>query len=97
MGSMHGASRPVALTGSDQVVLATSGAFGGYTLRNTTGGALRAQIYDNASAASGTLIASVGLVANASIDVSYANPVWCANGIFVHPSGAGIEGSVRVQ
>jgi hypothetical protein len=51
MGSMHGASRPVALTGSDQVVLATSGAFGGYTLRNTT----------------------------------------------VHPSGAGIEGSVRVQ
>jgi hypothetical protein len=87
---MRSALRPVALTGADQATLATSGMFGGYNIRNSHAtNASTIQIYDNASAASGTLIASLGLAAGVSFDVVYAIPIWCVNGIFVHVTGTG--------
>lgn len=93
---MHAASRSVALTGSDQAVLATAGIYRGYTVVETGGNAATVRIYDNASAASGTLIGAVNLAANGAADLS-VDPVWCVNGIYVDLGGTGtVAGSVRI-
>lgn len=87
----------VALTGADQAVKATAAMYGGYTVQETAGSAATVRIYDNASAASGTLIGAVNLAANGSADVSLVYPTWCVNGIYVDVGGAGtVAGSVRI-
>lgn len=94
---MGTASRPVALTGSDQAVRATAGIYRGYTVVETGGSSTATvRIYDNASAASGTLIGACNLAAGGSADID-VDPVWCVNGIYVDVGGSGtVAGSVRV-
>lgn len=94
---MGAASRPVALTGSDQAVLETAGIYRGYSVVETGGSdAATVRIYDNASAASGTLIGAVNLAAGGAADIS-VDPVWVVNGIYVDVGGDGtVDGSVRV-
>lgn len=88
----------VALTGSDQAVRATPGSFGGYTVVETGGSnAATVRIYDNASAASGTLIGAVNLDAGGSEDICLTHPTACLNGVYVDVGGTGtVAGSVRI-
>lgn len=89
---------PVALTGSDQAVCAKgSGRYMGVALRETAGAAAVVRIYDNASAASGTLLDAIDLAANASADPWYGpGGIWFANGVYVKIVSGAVEGSVRV-
>jgi hypothetical protein len=88
----------VALTGSDQAVMTTAAAFRGYTVIETGGSSTATvRIYDNASAASGTLIGAVNLAAGGSADLSIFGGQWCKNGIYVDVGGSGtVAGSVRI-
>jgi hypothetical protein len=93
---MGGVARAVALTGSDQIVRATATIYRGITVRETGGAAAVVVLYDNASAASGTIIEEVSLGADES--VSYMHPVglYTDNGIFLDVVSGDVEGSVRV-
>jgi hypothetical protein len=86
----------VALTGSDQVVRASHTTYGGYTIRETAGAVATVRIYDNASAASGTLLGTIALLANESRDVQYPAGVRAANGVFVDVVAGTVEGSVWI-
>lgn len=93
---MGGLVRAVALTGSDQVVLAAPGAYRGLTVRETAGSTAAVRVYDHASAGSGTLLETVSLAANASVQLLYPAAVWAVNGIYVDIVSGTVEGSVRV-
>ncbi len=90
-------TRSVALTGSDQAVRATAGWYRGFVVVETGAAATATvRIYDNASAASGTLIGAANLAISGAADV-HCDPVWCENGIFVDLGGSGtVAGSVRI-
>lgn len=95
---MAGYTRAVALTGSDQAVAATPAIYKGFTVVESGGSSTATvRIYDNASAASGTLIGAVNLAAGGSADLSLCSGQWCQNGIFVDVGGSGtVAGSVRI-
>lgn len=90
-------ARAVALTGANQAVFAAPALFRGYSLRETGGSAAATvRFYDNASAASGTLLATVTIPTGGSADVLY-DGVWAALGIYAQVSGTGVvEGSARL-
>jgi hypothetical protein len=94
---MRGVSRSTALTGSDQAVRATACWYRGFVAVETGAAATATvRVYDNASAASGTLIGAANLAISGSVDV-HCDPVWCENGIYVDVGGSGtVAGSVRV-
>ncbi len=94
---MSGYARSVALTGADQAALAGAGVYRGFVAVETSGtDAATIRLYDNASAASGTLIGAANLAAGASADV-HCDPVWVENGIYVDVGGTGtVDGSVRI-
>jgi hypothetical protein len=91
-------ARTVALTGSDQAVRAAASIYRGYTVVETGGSSTATvRIYDNASAASGTLIGAVNLAAGGSADLYLLGGVWCDNGVYVDVGGSGtVAGSVRI-
>lgn len=95
---MGAAARTLALSGSDEALRTTQTIFRGYTVIETGGSdAATVRFYDNASAASGTLIGAVNLAAGGSADVSIHGGLWCTNGIFVDVGGDGtVAGSVRI-
>lgn len=75
--------------------LSAAGAlFAGYTVRETAGAAATVRIYDNASAGSGTLVATIALAANGSDNRPGFN-VYAANGLFAVITGT-VEGSLFV-
>lgn len=88
-------ARSVALTGSDQAVLATAGVYRGVCLRETAGSTAAVRVYDNASAASGTVIGAFTLAANGSVDVVH-DGIYVTGGIYVDVISGAVEGSVRV-
>lgn len=68
----------------------------GASIRDTSGATNTIRLYDNASAASGTILLTVQLAANASIPpLSIPNGIRAVNGIYLSASGA-VEGSVWV-
>jgi hypothetical protein len=92
-----GPTLPVALTGSDQAVRASSAYYRGFTIRETTGGATAVvRIYDNASAASGTILDEISLVAGESAREFYPGGIWATNGVYVDVVSGTVTGSVRV-
>lgn len=90
-----GFCQAVALTGSDQVVSATPSHLMGVTVRETAGSTAAVRVYDNASAASGTILAVVALTANASQTIDFAVPVRAIAGLYVDIVSGTVEGSVR--
>lgn len=88
--------RSVALTGSDQTVLAAAGVYRGLTVRETAGAAAALRVYDHASVASGTLLETVSLAANGSVQLLYSAGIWAVNGIYVDIVSGAVEGSIRV-
>lgn len=86
----------VALTGADQVVRDSHATYGGYTIRETAGAVATVRIYDNASAASGTLLATISLAANESRDVQHPVGIRADRGVYVDVVAGAVEGSVRI-
>lgn len=90
-----GLARPVALTGSDQAVRAASSVYRGITVRETTGAAgAVVRVYDNASAASGTLLQTVALGNGGSFSVLHPAGVWAADGVYVDVVSGSVEGAI---
>lgn len=75
-------------------LLPNFGIYGGYSLRETAGAAATVRLWDNASAASGTIVATIALVANASRDFIAPQGVRFANGLFAEVVTGTVEGSV---
>lgn len=76
-------------------VIATPCTYRGLSVRDTSGVANTVTVYDNASAAAGTVLGSFTLAANGSALDNIADGVRAANGIFLQSTGA-IVGSVRI-
>lgn len=89
--------RTVALTGSDQAVSVAAGIYAGFAIRETAGATATVRLYDNASAASGTLLDTIALAANESAREYYLpGGIWCVNGIYAKIVAGTVEGSVRI-
>lgn len=92
-------STPVPLViGATQIVATGPGVYCGLVVRETSGGAMVLRIWDNASAASGTLLDVVVLAANARTETfTSILPLRYTNGVFIERvSGTNYEGSVRL-
>lgn len=88
--------RAIALTGSDQVAYASRAIYCGFSLRETAGSTAAVRVYDNASAASGTLLDTISLAANESAREDYAAGLQAENGIYIDIVSGTVEGSVRL-
>lgn len=85
---------PLAAAGSGAVV-ANACTLRGFWL--VTSAAATITIYDNASAASGTVLAQWTTAgANADKEFDYSDGVQCKNGIYVNVSAGNVTGHVRV-
>lgn len=89
------AANALALTGANQAVLVAPGYYAGVTVRETAGAVAVVRIWDNASAASGTILATVSLAANGSFSEFVPGGIRAVNGIYVEKVSGTIEGSVR--
>ncbi|RSD26351.1 hypothetical protein [Amycolatopsis eburnea] len=69
--------------------------FRGLSLRDTSGSANVVTLFDNASAASGTVVATIALAANGSGHVNAPDGLRCAAGLYLQAAGA-LVGSVWV-
>ena len=88
----------VALTGSDQVISATSKHYRGFSIMETTGNAPAVvRIYDNSSAASGTVLEQISLLPGESAREWYDSGVLTGNGVYVDVVSGSVAGSVRVS
>lgn len=99
MGSMSPHSIPVALvSGATQVLKAGPTRYKGIVVRELSAGAMVLRLWDNASAASGTVIDVISVAANGVAQVYLPDDgVACANGLFLERvSGTNFEGSVRL-
>lgn len=86
------AATPFPVTG-DGVVFAGPCTYRGMRLRDTSGAANTITVYDNASAAAGTVVDVLQLGANAADGTE--GDVVCAKGVYVDTTGA-VVGSVRI-
>ncbi|MCT2276319.1 MULTISPECIES: hypothetical protein [Micromonospora] len=92
---MSVAATPVALTGADQSVSAGPATYRGYSLAATAAAVVK--VWDNPSAASGTLLDTITLGANASLQAWYGSGgLRAARGVFVQVVSGTVEGSVRI-
>lgn len=92
-----GPTHPVALTGSDQAVRAFQAYYRGFTIRETSGSATAlVRIFDNASAASGTVLDEIALNSGESAREWYESGVWATSGIYVDVVSGAVAGSIRV-
>lgn len=89
-------ARSIPLTGADQAVRATASVYRGFTIRETAGAAAVVRIFDNASAASGTVLEEISLAANESARECYGAGIWAENGIYVDVVSGAVAGSVRI-
>lgn len=93
---MAPAARTVAVTGSG-AARATAAIYRGFAFRNTSDVEdATVRIFDNASAASGTLLETIELGPEESTSDYYDSGIWAENGIFVSVVAGAIEGSVRI-
>lgn len=92
------AANPMALTGADQALTTNAGQYLGFSIRETTGTTSAAvRIYDNASAAAGTLLDTISLDPGESVADYYpGGGIRFVNGLFVKIVSGAIEGSVRI-
>lgn len=91
------AAASTALTGANQAVLAGPGTYRGVCVRETAAAPAVLRIYDNATAASGTLLDVVALAANGSASLFYpGGGLRASNGVYVQIVSGTVEGSVRI-
>jgi hypothetical protein len=92
----HEGANPLTLpTSSGPVVGSHSGAYLGFTVRETSGTtAAHITLYDNASAASGAILEEISLTGGGEQNANYPPPGrYVGNGIYAAITGA-VEGSV---
>lgn len=89
---MAGQATPVNVTATG-AVSANACTYRGLAVFSTAGATVT--LYDNASAASGTVLAKFVLAANGSKEIDVADGARCASGIYLQAS-ASIEGHIRV-
>lgn len=89
---MAAQATPVNVTATG-VVSAVACTYRGLAVFSTAGATVA--VYDDASAASGTVLAKFVLAANGSKEIDVTDGMRCANGIYLSASAA-IEGHVRV-
>lgn len=89
---MTSQARPVNITGTTQAISAAPCTYRGFSIGSTAGSTVT--LYDNASAASGTVLASFTLAAAGFLDVSIPDGARCENGIYLS-TGAACQGHVR--
>ncbi len=91
------ASRAVAITGADQVIVAGQAFYRGFALLEMTDAArARVMVYDHPSTASGTLLDVVELDAGQSVREWYgAAGILAEKGIYISVTGD-VDGSIRV-
>lgn len=77
------------------VVVTTPCTYRGLSIRDASGATNTITLYDNASAASGTVISSYQLAANASAAEDVSDGVRAVAGLYLTSTGA-VVGSVRV-
>lgn len=91
---MAGSAAP--FSGSDGAVVARRAVYLGFSLRETAGTTATLRVYDNASAASGTLLDTIQLSANESAREYYGpEGIGAVNGIYVDVVSGTVEGSLR--
>lgn len=96
---MSVSASPVPLTGANQAVMAGPAIYRGFTLREAAvvAAAATVRIWDNPSAASGTLLEVVELPADGSAQAFYSDGGIRAHlGVFVEVVAGTVEGSVRI-
>ena len=77
------------------VLVSHAGYYVGYSLRETAGAVATVRLWNNASAASGTLVATIALVASASRDFAVPDDgVWFDLGLFVEVVAGTVEGAI---
>jgi hypothetical protein len=86
----------VNLTGSNQVIVASAKDYRGFTIRETAGSTAVVVLFDNASAASGTILEEIGLTANESRSEFYAAGLDTSNGVYASIVSGAVAGSVRL-
>lgn len=92
------ASGAAPFSGSDGAVVARRAIYLGFSLRETAGSTATLRVYDNASAASGTIIDSIQLSANESAREWYGpDGILVTNGIYVDVVSGTVEGSFRTR
>jgi hypothetical protein len=87
---MKATALPVTGTGA---VRAGPGVYRGLRLRDTSGATNTVKVFDNASAASGTILFVAQLAANATTTDAPGDGMFHANGLFLQTTGT-VEGSV---
>jgi len=92
---------PVPVTVS-AVVRSTAATYYGLSIRDTASAGAVIRIWDNASAASGTLLETVKVAASSSFNIQYnvedaAGGIRAVNGIYFELVSGTIEGSIRVS
>lgn len=86
----------VNLTGSNQVIVASAKDYRGFTIRETAGSTAVVVLFDNASAASGTILEEITLAASESRSEFYAAGLDTSNGVFASIVSGAVAGSVRL-
>ncbi len=87
----------IPVSGVSQALIVYAGVYRGWAMRETAGAVATVRLYDNASAAAGTLIDTIQLGANESGSEWLAGGgLRFANGIYVAIVAGAVEGSVRV-
>jgi len=87
-------ARPVSVTGSG-AVYAGFCVLRGFWINNSAAATIT--LYDNASAASGTILAQwVTTAANQDRGADFADGIRCDNGVYLNVSAGTVTGSVRL-
>lgn len=92
---MGAAATAVAVTGTGAVFALGTCTYRGLSLRDASGSANTVTVYDNPAAASGTVLATFVLDANASVLDNVDGGVRAATGLYLETTGA-VIGSVRI-
>lgn len=94
---MHATARSIALTGSNQAICATQGIYAGFSIRETSGGAVAVvRIWDNPSAASGTVLEEISLASGESARENYPAGIRASLGVYVQVVSGAVAGSIRM-
>lgn len=88
-------ARSLPLSGSDEALRDDRTFLLGYTIQETGAAAATVLLYDNASAANGTLLAAVELAAGTAVDVVHPVPIQADDGVYVDVTGS-VAGAVRI-
>ena len=90
---MTAQATPVNITGTTQAISALPCTLRGFSIGSTAGSTVT--LYDNALAASGTVLASFTLAAAGFQHADFGDGVRCVNGIYLS-TGAACQGHVRI-